>query len=193
MKTVCLTSRLAAFVALVLFTGACQRTGKLSPALQARFDKEGIKHRMDDVTFRRTRPAGYRDSGWDEKRASIIVTPESILIHVNSKPLIDITPRSTGYYEVHRDHERIALRTGSGGSTLIWSFRPSDDPDSWTKDIRSVIKNAKVVRKYCGRPAQCGKPASLKRTQNSLGLLNQLSANCNSSTGLESIVWALYD
>ena len=143
MKTVCLTSRLAAGVALVMFTVACQKTGKLTPALQARFDKEGITHRMDDATFRRTRPAGYRDSGWDEKRASIIVTPESVFIHVNSKPLVEITPRSTGYYEVRRDHDRIALRVGSGASTLSWSFRPPDDAESWTKDIRTVIKNAK--------------------------------------------------
>src|SRR4051812_2929073 len=101
MKTVCLTSRLAACVAVALFSVACQKTGKLTPALQTRFDKEGITHRMDNVTFRRTRPAGYRDSGWDEKRASIIVTPESVFIHVNSKPLVEIAPRSTGYYEVH--------------------------------------------------------------------------------------------
>ena len=143
MKTVCLTSRLAACAALVMFSVSCQKTGKLSPALQARFDKEGITHRMDDVTFRRTRPAGYRDSGWDEKRASIIVTPESVFIHVNGKPLVEMTPRSTGYYEVRRDHDRIALRVGSGASTLSWSFRPPDDAESWTKDIRTVIKNAK--------------------------------------------------
>src|SRR4029077_20767760 len=109
MKNVYLTSRLAVGVAIALFSISCEKTGKLSPVLQARFDKEGITHRMDDITFRRTRPAGYRDSGWDEKRASIIVTSESVFIHVNSKPLIEITPRSTGYYEVHRDHERIAL------------------------------------------------------------------------------------
>ena len=143
MRGRCLTSRLVACVAVLMFGVACQKTGKLSPALQTRFDKEGITHRMDDATFRRTRPPGYRDSGWDEKRASIIVTPESVFIHVNSKPLVEITPRSTGYYDVHRDHERIALRTGSSGSTLIWSFRPPDDPESWTKDIRAVIKNAK--------------------------------------------------
>lgn len=143
MNIVCLTSRLSACVALVLFGVSCQKTGKLSPALQARFDKEGTTHRMDDVTFRRTRPAGYRDSGWDEKRASIIVTRESIFIHVNSKPLVEVTPRSTGFYEVHRMKDRISFHAGSGGSTLVWSFRPPDDPESWTKDIRTVIKNAK--------------------------------------------------
>jgi hypothetical protein len=133
----------AAGVALILFAAGCQKTGKLSPALQERFDKEGMLHRADDVTFRRTRPAGYRDSGWDQKKASIIVTRESIFIHVNGKPLVEVTPRSTGFYEVRRDHERISFHVGSGASTLIWSFRPADDPEGWTKDIRAVIRNAK--------------------------------------------------
>ena len=143
MKSKILTSGFAACLSLAFLTVGCQKTGKLSPALQARLDKEGIVHRADDLTFRRTRPAGLRDSGWDEKRASIIVTRESVYLHVNSKPLVEITPRSTGYYEVHRDHERIALRAGSGKSALSWSFYPPDDADGWTKDIRAVIKRAK--------------------------------------------------
>lgn len=138
-----LTSGFAAWLAVALLTVGCQKTGKISPELQARFEKEGIAHRADDLTFRRTRPAGQRDSGWDEKRASIIVTHESVFLHVNGKPLVQITPRSTGYYEVHRDHDRIALHAGSGKSALSWSFRPPDDADAWTKDIRAVIKNAK--------------------------------------------------
>lgn len=143
MRNKVLTSGLAAGLLLALLTVGCQKTGKLSPELQARFEKEGIDHRADDLTFRRTRVAGQRDSGWDDKRASIIVTHESVFLHVNGKPLVEITPRSTGYYEVHRDHDRIALRTGSGKSALSWSFYPPDDADAWTKDIRSVIKNAK--------------------------------------------------
>jgi hypothetical protein len=138
-----LTNGFVACLTLALASVGCQKTGKLSPELQARFDKEGIAHRADDLTFRRTRPAGQRDSGWDEKRASIIVTRASVFIHVNGKPLVEITPRSTGYYDVHRDHQRIALRAGSGKSALSWSFYPPDDADPWTKDIRAVIKNAK--------------------------------------------------
>ncbi len=143
MKNNRLTSGFVVCLLLVLLAVGCQKTGKLSPELQARFEKEGIAHRADDLTFRRTRPAGQRDSGWDEKRASIIVTHESVFLHVNGKPLVQITPRSTGYYEVHRDHDRIALHAGSGKSALSWSFRPPEDADSWTKDIRAVIKNAK--------------------------------------------------
>lgn len=134
---------LAAFLILAtLFTG-CQKTGKLSPELLSRFEKEGIEHRADDLTFRRTRPSGQRDSGWEEARASIVVTRESVFLHVNGRALVEITPRSTGFYEVHRDHDRISLHAGSGKSALSWSFRPPDDADKWAVDIRTVIKNAK--------------------------------------------------
>ena len=143
MKNKTLTSGFAACLSLALLAIGCQKTGKLPPALQARFEKEGIAHRADDLTFRRTRAAGERDSGWDEKRASIVVTRESVFLHVNSKPLVEITPRSTGYYDIHREHDRLSLRAGSGKSALSWSFRPPDDADAWAVDIRTVIKSAK--------------------------------------------------
>ena len=134
---------IGACLSLALLTVGCQKTGKLSPELQARFEKEGILHRADNLTFRRTRVAGQRDSGWDEKRASIVVTRECVFLHVNGKPLVEITPRSTGYYDIHRDHDRLSLRAGSGKSALSWSFRPPDDAEAWAVDIRAVIKNAK--------------------------------------------------
>lgn len=143
MKNKIAINGLAAGLILALLIVGCQKTGKLSSDLQARFEKEGVAHRADDLTFRRTRPAGQRDSGWDEKRASIVVTRESVFLHVNGKPLVEITPRSTGFYEVHRDHDRISLHAGSGKSALSWSFRPPAEADAWTKDIRAVIKNAK--------------------------------------------------
>ncbi len=143
MRNKILTSGFAVGLLLALLNVGCQKTGKLSPELQARFEKEGITHRADDLTFRRTRPAGQRDSGWDEKRASIVVTRESVFLHVNGKPLVEITPRSTGFYEVHRDKDRISLHAGSGKSALSWAFHPPDDADAWAKDIRSVIKKAK--------------------------------------------------
>ena len=143
MKDYALTRRFVACLALALLSVGCQKTGKLSPELQARFEKEGIARRADDLTFRRTRAAGERDSGWDEKRASIVVTRESVFLHVNGKPLVEITPLSTGYYDIHRDHDRLSLRAGSGKSALSWSFRPPDDADAWAVDIRTVIKSAK--------------------------------------------------
>jgi hypothetical protein len=139
-RTVC-----AALCILSLLTSAgCRKTGKLSPDQFARFEKEGIKHRADDLTFRRTTTPGQRDSTWEDKTASIIVTAQSVFLHVNGKPLVEITPRSTGFYEVHRDHDRISLHAGGGKSAASWSFRPPDNADAWADDIRAVIKNSRA-------------------------------------------------
>jgi hypothetical protein len=135
---------LAACLALAFSLTGCQKkTGEISAELQTRFEKEGIVHRADDLIFRRTHLAGDQDGSWDETQASIIVTSASVFLHENGKPLVEITPRSTGVYEVHRDKDRISLRAGSGKSALSWSFRPPGEADKWTTAIRAVIKNAK--------------------------------------------------
>jgi len=142
-RRACGATSIAACVALALLATGCQKTGKLSPELTARFEKEKVVRRADDLTFRRTIAAGRRDSGWTEKRASIVVTGESLFLHVNGRPLVEITPRSTGFYEVSRDHDRLSLRAGGGKSAVSWSFRPPDDAEGWAVDIRGVIKRAK--------------------------------------------------
>ena len=129
---------------LALFLAGCQKTGKLSPELKARFDKEGIVRQAEDLTFRRTIAAGRPDSTWEEKRASIIVTHESVFLHVNGRALVEITRRSTGFYEIRRDHDRLSLRAGGGKSAASWSFRPPENAEGWASDIRSVIKKAKT-------------------------------------------------
>jgi hypothetical protein len=139
----CLVARRILCLILPLIVSGCQKTGKLSSELTARFEKEGIVRSADDLTFRRTIAVGQRDSTWDEKRASIVVTHESVFLHVNGKPLVEITPRSTGFYDIHRDHERLSLRAGGGKSAANWSFRPPEDPEGWTADIRKVIRNAR--------------------------------------------------
>lgn len=133
-----------AWIGLALLATGCQKTGKLSPDLIARFEKEGIVHRADDLTFRRTIAAGSRDSSWEEKRASIVVTSATVFLHVNGRPLVEITPRSSGLYQISRDHDRLGLRAGGGKSAVSWSFRPPDDADGWAVDIRNVIKKAKA-------------------------------------------------
>jgi hypothetical protein len=139
----CLVARRILCLILPLIVSGCQKTGKLSSELTARFEKEGIVRSADDLTFRRTIAVGQRDSTWDEKRASIVVTHESVFLHVNGKPLVEITPRSIGFYDIHRDHERLSLRAGGGKSAANWSFRPPEDPEGWTADIRKVIRNAR--------------------------------------------------
>jgi len=144
MKNLLLRTGFAACLLVALFMTGCQKkTGELSPELLARFEKESIAHRADDLIFRRTHLAGDQDGSWDEKQASIVVTSESVFLHENGKPLVEITPRSTGVYEVHREKDRISLRAGSGKSALSWSFRPPADAEQWTTAIRAVIKNAK--------------------------------------------------
>jgi hypothetical protein len=128
---------------LSLLVTSCQKTGQLSPELSARFEKESIVRRADDLTFRRTSAVGQRDSTWEEKRASIIVTKVTVFLHVNGKPLVEITPHSTGFYDIRRDHDRLSLRAESGKSATNWSFRPPQDPEGWTADIRAVIKHAR--------------------------------------------------
>ena len=132
-----------ACLGLALLSTGCQKTGKLGPELNARLEKEGIVRRADDLTFRRTIATGQRDSGWEEKRASIVVTHESVFFHVNGKPLVEITTRSTGFYEIRREYDRLSLRAGSGKAAASWSFRPPEDADGWAKDIRAVINKAK--------------------------------------------------
>ena len=136
--------RIAVGLLLAAFTAGCQqKTGEISPELLARFEREGIAHQADDLTFRRTHVAGQNDGSWDEQRASIIVTSESVFLHVNGKPHVEITPRSTGVYEVRREKDRISLRAGGGKSALSWSFRPPGEADKWTAAIRAVIRNSK--------------------------------------------------
>ncbi len=125
----------------LLLVAACQRTtGTLSEEQQHRFETEGIVRRAVDVLFRYSHDGGTRDAGWEEDDASIVVTKESVVIHRGDRFRLEITPRSTGVYEVARDHDRLRLHAGSGKSAVSWSFRPPDDAPGWAEDIRAVIR-----------------------------------------------------
>lgn len=128
-------------VALALACSGCARdTSALPDELAARLDHEGVVRRADNLRFRRTRHPGGPRTTWADKRASLIVTRQTVLVHVNGKPLVEITPRSTGAYDIHRDHDRLQLRAGTGAAETSWSFRPGPDPDGWARDIRAVIR-----------------------------------------------------
>jgi hypothetical protein len=122
-----------------LLAGCHRTTGTLSEEQQQRFEREGIVRRAIDLPFRYTHDTGSRDAGWEENEASIVVTKDSVVIHRGDRFRLEITPRSTGFYEVARDHDRLRLHAGSGKSAASWSFRPPDDAPGWAADIRAVI------------------------------------------------------
>jgi len=120
--------------------GACQeKTGALTPSEQQRIDSEGVVRRADDLIFRYTHDAGRRDAGWEDRKASIIVTKQSVIIHKNEKLGLEITPRTRRYVQVRRQGNRVRISAGGGGSAESWSFVPPDDPAGWADDIRAVV------------------------------------------------------
>ena len=120
---------------------ACrEKTGALTPSEQQRIDSEGLVRRADDLIFRYTHDAGRRDAGWEDRKASIIVTKQSVIIHKNEKLGLEITPRTRRSVQVRRDGNRVRISAGGGGSAESWSFVPPDDPAGWADDIRAVIK-----------------------------------------------------
>lgn len=131
----------ALITGLSLTLGGCNSTtSKLSAAAEQQFAAEGITRRADDLTFRYTHDAGGRESGWENRRASIVVTRQSLLIHKNDKIGLEITPRTRRYVDVARVSGRIRIHTGSGRSQEVWSFEPPSDAPGWTADIRAVAK-----------------------------------------------------
>ncbi len=98
----------------------------------------GVLRRADNVVFHYTKRYGYRREERRENRvASIIVTPKTVLIHKNEKIGVEITERSHGLDDVHRRGTRVLIYTGKGE---VWSFEPAEDAEGWTRDIRAVIQ-----------------------------------------------------
>lgn len=125
-----------------LIPGCNQTTSKLSPAAEQQFAAEGIVRRGDDLDFRYTHDVGRRDTRWENRRASIIVTRQSVLIHKNEKVGLQITPGTRRYADVARDGNRVRIRAGSGRSGEVWSFQPESDAPGWTEAIRAVIRGS---------------------------------------------------
>jgi hypothetical protein len=127
--------------AIVIAAAACgEKTGALTPAQQQRIDSEGLVRRADDLMFRYTHDAGRRDAGWEERKASILVTKQSIVIHKNEKLGLEITPRTWRFVQVRRDGERVRISAGGGRSAESWSFVPPNDASGWVADILTVIR-----------------------------------------------------
>jgi hypothetical protein len=120
--------------------GCREKTGALTAAQQQRLDSEGVVRRADDLVFRYTHDAGRRDAGWEDRRASVIVTKRSVIIHKNEKLGLEITPGTRRFVEIRRDGDRVRISAGGGKSAESWSFVPPDDAAGWANDIRAVIK-----------------------------------------------------
>jgi hypothetical protein len=132
----------ALLITAVLATACREKTGALTPAQQQRLESEGIVRRADDLVFRYTHDLGSREAGWEDRRASIIVTKQSVIIHKNEKLGLEINPRTRRFVEVRRDGNRVRISAGSGRSAESWSFLPPDDAAGWAEDIRAVVKGA---------------------------------------------------
>jgi hypothetical protein len=122
---------------------ACRNgpTGQLAPDVANRLAAEGVVRRADDLIFRYTAGAGRANASWEDRRASIVVTHSSVLIHKNDKIGIDIRPGQADRYSVERTGPRIRIRSGTGRAAEVWSFEPPADGPGWTADIRAAIRN----------------------------------------------------
>lgn len=133
-----LTGRISLFLGL-LACGDARSTAELPTQLEARMASEGVVRRAADLTFRYTEAPGRRRAHWEDRRASIVVTPMTILIYKKSKIGLEITPRTRRNVAVERQGSRVRLRTGRGRAEQLWSFVPPDgDVTGWTKDLRAV-------------------------------------------------------
>ncbi len=141
--------RFVAAALLILALGACRdaHTGTLSKEQDRRYAAEVIKRRADDLEFRYTRDPRGRGERWENRRASILVTASSVLIHKNEKVGVDISPATRRDLSVERSADRIRIHAGRGQSEEIWSFVPPDDASGWTSDIRAVINASKGAAK----------------------------------------------
>lgn len=128
-------------LAVIGLLSACQeKTGALTAEQRTRLESEGIVRRADGLIFRYTHDAGRRDAEWEDRRASIIVTRKSVIIHKNEKLGLELTPSTRRFVEVRRDGGRVRINAGSGRSAESWSFLPPTDAAGWATDIRAVIR-----------------------------------------------------
>ena len=129
---------------LAAVAGCGGTTSRLTPDQEKRFASEGIVRRAADLEFRYTRDPGGRGERWENRRASIVVTRSSLLIHKNDKLGLSIASGTRRVVAISRSGERVRIRSGSGRSEEVWSFVPPDDAPGWTADIRALTRGEKA-------------------------------------------------
>lgn len=145
-------------VCLAVAAAACRNgpTGRLAPDVANRLAAEGVVRRADDIVFRYTAGAGRSNASWEDRRASIVVTHSSVLIHKNDKVGIDIRPGQADRYGVERAGSRIRIRSGTGRSAEVWSFEAPADAPGWTADIRTAIRSSSNTTQLPHQPGSQG-------------------------------------
>lgn len=125
--------------ACLLALPACARdTSKLTAELDSRLETEGVVLRGPNLVFRHSRGSGTYDARWEERRASIVVSTQTVLIHDDRRTLLELTPRTRRAIQVRRDRDRLRIRAGEGRNADTWSFQPPDSLDAWADAIRAV-------------------------------------------------------
>lgn len=141
----------AAIFAVIL--AACADTSPLDADQEARLAAQGIVQRADNLVFRHSQDVGRRDARHRDRRASIVVTRQTVLIHERGSVDFLIEPASRRWVEVHRDGDRVRINAGTGGSTEVWSFVPPGDAAPWVRAIRDVVRaSASVANRDPERP-----------------------------------------
>ncbi|HEU4940289.1 MAG TPA: hypothetical protein VFT97_01600 [Candidatus Eisenbacteria bacterium] len=136
-----LASRLALPLLLALAVAGCSSdTSRLDPERTRRFQAEGIVRHAENIVFRYTEGAGTRESSWEDRAGSIVVTRQTVLIHKNEKIGLEVTSRTRKVVGIERRGQRVRIRVGRGRSAEIWSFVPPDDAEGWARDLRAVRK-----------------------------------------------------
>lgn len=117
---------------LVLCLPACREgsTAQLPAQLETRMAGEGVVRRAADLTFRYTEAPGRRTARWEDRRASIVVTPATILIHKNAKVGLEINGRTRRDVAVEREGTRVRLRAGRES---LRCYGPSCPPTAMPK------------------------------------------------------------
>ncbi|HEX7078021.1 MAG TPA: hypothetical protein VF363_06345 [Candidatus Eisenbacteria bacterium] len=139
-------ARAATIVALaaVAALASCARdTSPLTAELDSRLQTEGIVLRGPNLVFRHSHGAGTVESRWEERRASIVVTAQTVLIHDGDRTLLELTPRTRRAIQVRRDQGRIRIRAGEGRNADAWSFAPPDSLGAWVEAIRAVAAQSR--------------------------------------------------
>jgi hypothetical protein len=131
---------------LTLVGCGAESTATLPADMESRVASEGVVRRAADLTFRYTEAPGRRGARWEDRRASIVVTPTTILIHKNAKIGLEVTPRTRREVAIERDGRRIRIRAGQGRSEVLWSFEPpGGDVVGWSRDLRAATTPARAV------------------------------------------------